>query len=136
MSLTASAAAAWTMWPVSVDHYENFPVASWLCPAPLRAAVGAIYWFARIADDIADEGDAPAAERLADLAAYRADLAAVAAGRPPSPRWAAVFTPLAVVMAEHRLPLSLLEDLLSALEQDVVKTRYSDRAELLDYCRR
>ena len=44
-----------------VDHYENFPVASWLCPPRLRAPIAAIYHFARTADDLADEGDAPAA---------------------------------------------------------------------------
>ena len=42
-------------------HYENFPVASWLCPPGLRPAVAAIYGFARTADDLADEGDAGAA---------------------------------------------------------------------------
>ncbi len=121
---------------MSVNHYENFPVASWLCPPPLRASVGAIYWFARTADDLADEGDSSAAQRLSDLAAYRSDLVAAAAGRPPSPRWAAVFKPLAQAIRERHLSVSLLADLLSAFEQDVVKTRYSDRVELLDYCRR
>ena len=72
---------------MSVDHYENFPVASWLCPPALRPPIVAIYRFARTADDIADEGEATPAERVADLDAYRADLVAVAAGRPPSPRW-------------------------------------------------
>ena len=60
--------------PQPVRHYENFPVASWLCPPRLRPAVAAIYHFARTADDLADEGDAPPGARLADLAAYRADL--------------------------------------------------------------
>ena len=54
-----------------VDHYENFPVASVLVPRRLRGAIEAIYWFARTADDIADEGDAPAADRLAALEGYR-----------------------------------------------------------------
>lgn len=124
------------MRPVSVDHYENFPVASVLCPAHLRPAVTAIYWFARTADDLADEGDAPPAERLADLADYRRDLDAVVAGTPPSTRWAAVFEPLAAAMRRHALPSALLRDLLSAFEQDVLKHDYADRAELLDYCRR
>jgi len=127
---------AWTIAPVSVDHYENFPVASFLCPPALRPAVAAIYWFARTADDLADEGDANADVRLRDLSAYRADLLAVAAGRAPSPRWAAVFEPLRGSLQQHRLPIALLTDLLSAFEQDVVKQRYADRAELLDYCRR
>ena len=122
---------------MSIEHYENFPVASWLCPPALRPAIMAIYGFARTADDLADEGDASAAQRLRDLADYRADLRAVAAGRAPSPRWAArVFAPMARAIAEHRLPLPLLEDLLDAFEQDLVKTDYATRAELLDYCRR
>lgn len=118
-------------------HYENFPVASMLCPPALRPAVAAIYAYARTADDIADEGDADADARLADLAAYRDDLRAVARGDEPSPRWAeAVFTPLGETLREHALPLPLLEDLLSAFEQDVRQSRYADRTELLDYCRR
>ncbi len=123
-----------------VDHYENFPVASWLCPPRLRPAIAAIYAFARTADDLADEGDAPAHERLTDLAALRADLQAAARGDTPSPRWLPVFGPLAAVIAPFALPVPLLDDLLRAFEQDVIKTHaqagYADRAELLDYCSR
>lgn len=124
----------------AVGHYENFPVASWLCPAALRPTVAALYWFARTADDIADEGEAPADQRLAELAAYRADLAAVYAGAPPSPRWPGVFAALARALARHALPRPPLEQLLEAFEQDVRKTAagagYADREELLDYCQR
>ena len=96
----------------------------------------AIYWFARTADDLADEGDATPASRLADLASFRADLSACAEGKPTSNRWATVFTPLRSVIKKHALPVDLLANLLSAFEQDVVKTRYASQAELLDYCRR
>jgi len=121
---------------VSVDHYENFPVASVLCPPALRPAVVAIYHFARTADDIADEGDAPPATRLADLAAYRADLAAACAGQAPGARWPQVFGPLAERVRDFALPPQLLHDLLDAFEQDVHNPPYPDRAALLDYCRR
>jgi hydroxysqualene synthase len=121
---------------VSVEHYENFPVASLLCPPALRPAVTAIYWFARTADDLADEGDAAADDRLRDLDAFHADLLVVAAGGRPSTRWAGVFEALRPVLAHFKLPLNLLTDLLSAFRQDVLKQRYTDRAELLDYCRR
>lgn len=123
-----------------VTHYENFPVASLLCPPRLRQPIAAIYAFARAADDLADEGDAGADERLADLRAYRAELHAVAAGASPAPRWAFIFGPLQAVLRSHALPVPLLDDLLDAFLQDIAKTRdgatYADRAELLDYCRR
>ena len=122
---------------MSIDHYENFPVASFLCPPPLRSAVAAIYWFARTADDLADEGDAPGTVRLADLAEYRSELATASQpDLPLAPRWPQVFGPLRTTLARHALPLNLLTDLLSAFEQDVVKHAYRTRSELLDYCRR
>lgn len=122
--------------PVSVEHYENFPVASWLSPRHLRAPITAIYWFARTADDIADEGQAPAAERQALLAEYRTELARAAVGHEPGPRWAPVFRPLARAIALHRLPVALLDDLLDAFIQDTGNPPYPDRVPLLDYCRR
>ena len=122
--------------PVSVQHYENFPVASLLCPPALRPAVTAIYHFARTADDLADEGDSAAPERLADLALYRDDLRAVCAGRTAGPRWAGVFESLARQMQRFALPPALLHDLLDAFEQDVRNPAYATRADLLDYCRR
>lgn len=123
----------------SVDHYENFPVASWLCPASLRPAVRALYHFARTADDLADEGDATAEQRLSDLAAYRAQLDAALAGKVcPASRWSGVFQPLQETIARHQLPAPLLRDLISAFEQDVRHTasghRYANSAELLVYC--
>lgn len=84
-----SASAPLSTGPASgVGHYENFPVASWLCPPRLRPAVVAIYHFARTADDLADEGDASPAERLADLTCFRADLLACAQGQQGSGRCA------------------------------------------------
>ncbi len=120
-------------------HYENFPVASWLCPARLRPPIAAIYGFARTADDIADEGDAPAQIRLDDLADMRQDLEACAKRQADSGRWPHVFGPLAEMIAKFSLPVSLLADLLEAFEQDVVKSRdaagYEGRTDLLAYCR-
>jgi squalene synthase HpnC len=120
---------------VGVNHYENFPVASWLCPPTLRPAVAAIYHFARTADDIADEGDAPADERRARLDAYERALHAAARGEPATD-WPDVFAPLAQAIARHRLPVPLLADLLSAFRQDTTNPVYPDRAALLDYCAR
>ena len=118
---------------MSVDHYENFPVASLLLPARLREPVTAIYGFARSADDIADEGSLSDRERLAGLDRYRAELDAIETGRPSQDP---VLVRLRPVIDEYRLPLALFRDLLDAFSQDVTKKRYADFGELLDYCRR
>lgn len=115
---------------MGVGHYENFPVASLLMPAPLRPAVRAIYRFARTADDIADEGDAPPKARLDALAALDAQLDAIEAGRPHE------WPDLADAIGRFGLPIRHFRDLLSAFSQDVTVHRYPDEATLLDYCRR
>jgi phytoene synthase len=118
---------------MAVDHYENFPVASILMPSRLRKPVAAIYHFARAADDIADEGDLPDEERLRRLDEFRAELKRIEAnGTPLTP----LFRNLAAEIAEHALPMQPLYDLLDAFSQDVVKKRYADFDEVLDYCRR
>jgi squalene synthase HpnC len=118
---------------MAVDHYENFPVASVLLPRRLVPAVEAIYAFARSADDIADEGDAAPAERLAALGRYRGQLDAIERGDTPADP---LFARLAGVVRQYRLPLAPLRDLLSAFSQDVVTPTYPDFPALLDYCRR
>jgi squalene synthase HpnC len=121
------------------EHYENFPVASWLCPPRLRAPIAAIYWYARTADDIADEGNATVAERLAELAAYRTELAACLQGNTAPARWPGVFQALGRAVRDFQLPPEPLFHLLDAFVQDVEKTRdgagYEDRSDLLAYCR-
>lgn len=112
---------------MSVAHYENFPVASVLLPAPLRAPVAVIYRFARSADDIADEGDDTPRQRLQKLDDCRRQLAA-----PSAP----LFHDVARVVREYGLPLQPFRDLLDAFAQDVTQTRYPNYPELLDYCRR
>jgi squalene synthase HpnC len=114
-------------------HYENFPVASPLLPPELRAPVRVIYAFARSADDLADEGDDNASERIAALNAYERELDHIDAGRENSTE---LFKQLSITLKEHHLNTQLLRDLLSAFRQDVVQTRYASFDELLDYCSR
>ncbi len=116
-----------------INHYENFPVASVLLPARLRKPVELIYRFARAADDFADEGELSDRERLARLASFGDELRMIERGEPSR---VALFQQLAAAIEEHRLPLSLFHDLLSAFSQDVTKKRYADLTEVLDYCRR
>jgi phytoene synthase len=116
-----------------VQHYENFPVASWLLPARYRPPIEAIYAFARGADDIADEGDLGDAARLRGLERYARALDEIEAGGTPPE---APFTRLAAAVREYGLPIPLLRDLIDAFSQDVTKKRYANFDELMDYSRR
>ena len=118
---------------MSIGHYENFPVASLLLPAPLREPVSVIYRFARTADDFADEGDDPPEARLEKLNNFTTRLRSIGEGNTPDEP---LFQDLARVARKYSLPLNLFEDLLSAFRQDVEKKRYGNYAEVLDYCSR
>jgi squalene synthase HpnC len=119
------------------EHYENFPVASRLLPRAMRPHVAAVYAFARIADDLADEGSVPVDERLAALDDWERRLLAVTSGqRDPGGPHPRVFDALRDTVRERELPVSLLTDLLSAFRQDVTVERYATWTSLLDYCRR
>jgi phytoene synthase len=116
-----------------VDHYENFPVASWLLPARYRPPIEAIYAFARGADDIADEGELSDAARLEGLRRYALALDAIERGETPAEP---PFERIAWAIREYHLPVQLLRDLVDAFSQDVVKKRYATFAEVMDYSRR
>jgi squalene synthase HpnC len=72
---------------LAAAHYENFPVASRLLPREMRPHVAAIYAFARVADDFADEGQRPESERhrLLDDWLARLRACAVPVASPPAP---------------------------------------------------
>jgi phytoene synthase len=155
--MTSALTAAYdTCLRLARTHYENFPVASWLLPAPLRPHIAAIYAFARIADDFADEPGLSAGQRLAHLADWERRLSACAADQPKAegrygeispkldgfqqseggPDADSVFLALHDTIQRFDLPVDLFSDLLSAFRQDVTTTRYATWAEVLDYCRR
>ncbi|MCB5184427.1 squalene synthase HpnC [Methylobacillus gramineus] len=115
------------------SHYENFPVASFLLPKHLREPIGLIYSFARQADDFADEGDFSPEQRLEMLQAFRLQLDKIKHEQSPDTE---LFKALQAMIKERQLPLEPFYDLLSAFSQDVVKARYADFGQVIDYCRR
>jgi squalene synthase HpnC len=130
---------------IARQHYENFPVASRLLPAPMRPHIAAIYAFARAADDFADEGNLAPEERLALLDDWgnrlKASAGVVPGGRSspqppaPSPQSEAIFLALGETLRVHALPVTLFEDLLRAFRQDVTTKRYDTWADVMAYCR-
>jgi hydroxysqualene synthase len=118
---------------IAKNHYENFPVASWIVPRRMRWPIAAIYAFARQADDYADEGNQNDASRIEALDAMAAHIDAIYNHAIPN-------EPMYIALADsiHRfnLPADLFHDLLSAFKQDVTHKRYTDFGELMSYCRR
>jgi squalene synthase HpnC len=118
---------------IAREHYENFPVASWVLPAAMRPHIAAIYAFARRADDFADEPGLADKERLRLLDEWGAKLDA---RTPGSTDEDLIFQALEHTIRTHNLPRTLFHDLLSAFRQDVVTRRYQTWGDVLDYCRR
>jgi len=115
------------------QHYENFPVASFVLPKRLRHPISLIYTFARQADDFADEGRHKPEQRLAMLQGYRDQLDLI---EDNSPTKSAFFTEFGNMIRRYKLPLAPFYDLLDAFSQDVTKTQYANFYEVLDYCHR
>ena len=118
---------------MAVEHYENFPVASFLLPKQLRPAVKTIYAFARSADDIADEGDAPPEKRLEQLQIYEDELDKIDKKIPSQSN---LFIALRATIEQYDLPVQAFRDLLSAFKQDVHTLQYADYDALQNYCHR
>jgi phytoene synthase len=125
-------------------HYENFPVASLLLPEQMRPHVAAVYGFARVADDFADEGYLSETERLRLLDGWERRLheavTSTAPGPPPGagepPETVDIFLALGASIRALSLPDTYLQALLSAFRQDVTTKRYPNWDELLRYCQR
>lgn len=112
------------------SHYENFPVASRWIPSERRGPVAAVYAFARVADDFADEPGWEPRERLRLLADWRARLRNCRANHDQH----AVFWALSDTLARFRLTPEPFERLVTAFEMDVTKKRHATFEEVLFYC--
>ena len=112
-------------------HYENFPVISFLVKKELRKHVAVIYWFARTADDIADDPNLPDEEKMIKLNHFEGRLTSLLLGNYENDYEAALYNTITVMHLTH----SLFYDFLTAFKQDLVKKRYQSFDELLNYCK-
>jgi len=118
---------------IAKNHYENFPVASWILPRKMRLPTAAIYAFARRADDIADEGSATNEQRIAQLEQLAQQIEQLYLSHNSDDP---IFIALADCVQKFNLPKTLFLDLIDAFKQDVTQKRYADFGELMQYCRR
>jgi squalene synthase HpnC len=111
---------------VARSHYENFTVASWLMPRAMRKHMHAIYAYARMADDFADE-DRDAAK----LDQWERELDLAYAGQPRHP----VFLALADTARRFDIPRQPFADLLRAFRSDLDFRGFETLDDLLGYSR-
>ena len=112
------------------SHYENFPVASRFIPKFYRPHICSIYAFARIADDLADEGTLQPDERLRKLDDWGEKLDGCFDGKPEGP----VFTALVETVAKFEIPKTPFVRLLRAFRMDVTQRRFETFKQLRHYC--
>ncbi|MCC7201874.1 MAG: squalene synthase HpnC [Nitrospirae bacterium] len=116
---------------IALNHYENFPVGSWLIPGEKRKYVHAVYAFARTADDFADEAGYAEDERARLLTDWEKRLDECMTGNPVHP----VFVSLKEAIGKFHIPDRLLRDLITAFRMDIVTKRYKTMQDVLNYCR-
>lgn len=114
------------------QHYENFPVASFLIPKNKRNDIAIVYWFARTADDLADEGQFSPNERISALNEFNENFIDSLQCKYADNK----FRILSDVVIRNNLNPKYFTDLISAFKQDVLKNRYNNFDEVLDYCKR
>jgi squalene synthase HpnC len=105
------------------SHYENFTVASWLMPRAMRPSMHAIYAYARMADDFADEE-----HDLGKLDQWERELELCYAGAPRHP----VFVALADTVRRYGIPREPFADLLVAFRSDVNFRGFDTLDEILE----
>ncbi len=107
---------------------ENFPVASRLLPRSARANLLAIYGFARMVDQLGDDGPG---DRLANLDWMESELERAYRGQARHP----VMVRLTLALQALGLPDQPFRDLIQANRQDQIVHRYATFDDLADYCR-
>ena len=117
---------------IAKTHYENFPVVSLLIPKKLRKHIAIVYWFARTADDFADEGNGSEELRLERLNEFESNFKRSLEGDISNGYNFA----LRNTITKMNLTPQYFFDLVSAFKQDVTKGRYANFDEVLHYCNR
>jgi squalene synthase HpnC len=116
---------------VTINHYENFPVASLLLPREIRQYIYSIYAFARIADDIADEYDFHTGIRSKLLDNYHnilMKITSVEQIRNP------VFSALRSTIQDMNISKEPFEKLLKAFKYDINFKQPDNWEDVLNYC--
>lgn len=118
---------------VAIDHYENFPIGSWLIPRDSRRFFYSIYAFARLADDLADESELNLSpdDRIQSLNKLGECLSLLQNSEDINNP---IFLALRDTIEKKELPLLPFQKLLEAFKMDVNFVQPNDFEDLEKYC--
>jgi squalene synthase HpnC len=111
-------------------RHHNYPVGSMFARSELRKHIFALFAFARVADDFADEA-AYEGRRARELDRWEEQLHAAYRGHADHP----VFVALADTVDKFALPITEFTELMSGFRTDLERRRYSTFDELRGYTR-
>ncbi|RKS67987.1 phytoene synthase [Motilibacter peucedani] len=114
---------------ITREQARNFYYGIRLLPPVKRDALCALYALARRIDDIGD-GELAQAEKVAGLAALRAEIEHLHASSDP------VLCAVADAARRYPVPVEAFLELVDGVEMDVVGHHYADLDDLVGYCRR
>jgi len=120
---------------ITINHYENFPVASVLFPGSKRKHIYSIYAFARTADDIADSNKYTSNEKIDFLNEIEHDfLDSLDEKFKSKTSYSGKILPaLCDTIKNFNIPEIEFLNLLKAFKQDAVLKRYNNFSELIEY---
>ena len=111
-------------------RHHNYPVASMFARSQLRKHIFALFAFARVADDFADEA-AYEGRRARELDRWEEQLFDAFNGQATHP----VFVALADTVERFELPITEFSELLGGFRTDLERRRYATFEELRSYTR-
>lgn len=118
---------------ITIEHYENFPVASIIIPSKIRNYIYPIYAFARVADDIADElNDTDLETRLNALSNMKNLLINISSLNINTTN--PILLSLNWVRTNKKIPIDLFIRLLTAFKMDILFIQPRSLSSLLEYC--
>ncbi|MGI9130900.1 MAG: squalene synthase HpnC [Candidatus Methylopumilus sp.] len=112
-------------------HYENFTVGSLILGKDMREAITTLYAFARLGDDIADEGSRSKKERLNAIDYLRTQLKKIEFNQKITDPY---FIILKKIINKYHIKINNLYKLIKAFNEDINHQNYKKFDRLLKYC--
>jgi squalene synthase HpnC len=115
----------------SKNHYENFTVGSLVLGKDIREAIITLYAFARLGDDIADEGSHSKKERIEGIQYLKNHLKKIELNQKINDNY---FKILHKFYIKYKFKINNLYRFIKAFNEDINHKQYAQFKDLIKYC--